>query len=39
MTPDEDKNRRQRNRVLAGILVGFVVLTFLVTIVKLQAFG
>lgn len=37
MTPDEERARHSRNVAIALSLVGFVVLTFLVTLVKLGA--
>ena len=35
LTPEELRKRNQRNLALAGVLVAFVVLVFMVTIVKL----
>jgi hypothetical protein len=34
-TPEEKKKHNQRNWALAGILIAFVVLVYVVTIVKL----
>ncbi len=36
MSPEEEKARRQRNVAIALALLGFVLLTFLVTLVKLS---
>jgi hypothetical protein len=35
LTPEEQKKRKQRNWALAGILLAFIVLVYVVTIVKL----
>ncbi|MCE9523410.1 MAG: hypothetical protein K8S25_13385 [Alphaproteobacteria bacterium] len=35
LTPEELKKRNQRNWAIAGILLAFVVLVFVVTVVKL----
>jgi hypothetical protein len=35
LTPEELRKRKQRNWALAGLLVAFVVLVYVVTIVKL----
>jgi hypothetical protein len=35
LTPEEQKKRNQRNWALAAVLVAFVVLVFVVTVVKL----
>jgi hypothetical protein len=35
LTPEEIRKRNQRNWAIAGVLMAFVVLVFLVTIVKL----
>jgi hypothetical protein len=35
LTPEEQKKRKQRNLALAGMLVAFIVLVYVVTIVKL----
>jgi hypothetical protein len=35
LTPEEERKRNQRNWAIAGVLLAFVVLVFVVTIVKL----
>jgi len=35
LTPEEERKRKQRNWAIAGVLLAFVVLVFVVTIVKL----
>ena len=35
MTPEEERKRNQRNWAIAGVLLAFVVLIFVVTIAKL----
>ena len=35
LTPEELRKRNQRNWAIAGVLIAFVVLVFLVTVVKL----
>jgi hypothetical protein len=35
MSPEEQKKRKQRNWALAGLLLAFIVLVYVVTIVKL----
>jgi len=35
LTPEEERKRNQRNWAIAGILLAFVVLVFVVTVVKL----
>jgi hypothetical protein len=35
VTPEEERKRNQRNWAIAGVLFAFVVLVFVVTIVKI----
>lgn len=35
LTPEEKKKRRQRNLAIAGALIAFVALIYVITIVKL----
>ncbi len=35
LTPEEKKKRRQRNLAIAGVLLAFVAIIYLVTIVKI----
>ena len=35
LTPEEERKRNQRNWAIAGILLAFVVLVFVVTITKI----
>ena len=35
LTPEEQKKRKQRNLALAGILIAFVAIVYVVTIVKI----
>lgn len=35
LTPEEQKKRKQRNWALAGILLAFVAIVYVVTIVKI----
>lgn len=37
MTPEERKKQKQRNWALAAVLAGFVLLVYVVTVVKLGA--
>jgi len=35
LTPEEERKRKQRNWAIAGLLLAFIVLVYVVTIVKI----